>query len=269
MNFRTRKNSEFFVDIDTALFGETSRLVSYHSQISVQQNKAIVGAGAFRHSSGIHQDGVLKGAAYEIMSSGDVGWDGESIEITARSGKMGYQHRLERLGYASSDISACIEKIRDFGKALADEKGRLNDLDLRVITDTIVSPVRSRIVYKKTIRFVKEDGKYSAEVLLEVDGREVRGSSKHEGSIDALCSAIDSAVGIKLPKLIEYHPVNIGKGHSAVNETTIVLGENGRELTYAVKEPIYIGRARHQDTIEAAGRAYVDAINRYMSTNLT
>jgi 2-isopropylmalate synthase len=85
MNFRTRKGSDFHVTINTELFGEISRLVSDHSQIGVQQNKAVVGAGAFRHSSGIHQDGVLKGAAYEIMSPGEVGWDGESIEITARS----------------------------------------------------------------------------------------------------------------------------------------------------------------------------------------
>jgi 2-isopropylmalate synthase len=149
---------------------------------------------------------------------------------------------------------------------LADEKGKLTDVDLRFITDSILSPVPVRVTYKRTLKFAKEDGLYTAEVLLEVDSREVTGTSKHEGSIDALCSAIDAAVGIKLPKLLEYHPTNIGKGHSATNETTMVLGENGRELTYEVNHPIFIGRARQQDTLEAAGRAYVDAINRYMST---
>lgn len=140
MNLITRREKlDVEISINTALFGKISRLVSEHANTLVQPNKAVVGSNAFNHSSGIHQDGVKKGAMYEIMDPASVGWEGESFEITARSGKAGYQHRLERLGYTPEEITHKITEIVAKGKQLSDKKGILDDGDLRLLADEFIT----------------------------------------------------------------------------------------------------------------------------------
>lgn len=139
MNLVTRKEKlNIELSINTSLFGRISGLVSEHSNMPVQANKAIVGSNAFRHSSGVHQDGVKKGASYEIMNPEKVGWSGESFEITSRSGKAGYQHRLERLGYNLEKIMPKITEIVVKGKQLSDKKGMLDDSDLKLLVNEII-----------------------------------------------------------------------------------------------------------------------------------
>jgi 2-isopropylmalate synthase len=265
MNIITRRK-DLGVDtkIKTEILGEISWLVSDHSGYIVQPNKAIVGANAFRHSSGIHQDGVAKGAQYEIMDPKSVGWIGESFEITARSGKAGYMLRLERLGYKKETIQPEIDGIVRKGKRLSDEKGKLNDIDLRWITDEKIDPVKQKIVYKgKKLR--TENGSYIAEITLEIDGKEIAQKAEHsDGAVNALFSAVDSAIGFKVPGLILYEPKNIDKGHEATAEVTIVLSDNGSKGC-GIDEPIYIGRARDKDTLEASVKSYVHAINRNLT----
>jgi len=265
MNLRTRRR-DLGVDtkVKTEMLGEISWLVSDHSGYIVQPNKAIVGANAFRHSSGIHQDGVIKGAGYEIMDPESVGWTGESFEITSKSGKAGYMRRLKRLGYDKEELGKYIEEISRVGDDVTDEKGKLNDVDLRFLADEIMRPVKKRIIVKK-VHYKKENGLYEGEVILEIDGREVTKEAKSsEGAFDALSSAIDSAMSCKIPTLVDYDPKNIGKDHSATAEVTIVLSDNGFKGDFGVNEPIYIGRERHKDTLEASVHAYVHAINRYL-----
>jgi len=266
MNIRTRRKTlEVDTKIKTKMLGAISWIVSDHSGYIVQPNKAIVGANALRHSSGIHQDGVRKGAKYEIMSPESVGWIGESFEITARSGKAGYMLRLERLGYKKETIGTKIEDIVAKGNILSDEKGKLNDIDLRWVTEECINPIKSRIIYKnKKIR--TENGNYIAEITLNIDGEEITKTAEHNnGAVDALFSAIDSIIGIKVPGLVVYEPKNIGKGHEATAEVTIVLSDNGFKGKCDIYESIYIGRARHKDTLEASVKSYVHVINRYLT----
>lgn len=266
MNIRTRKDKlKAHTNIQTKSLGELSKIVSEHSGLVVQPNKSIVGSNAFKHDSGIHQDGVLKGAGYEIIKPEEVGWDGESIEITSGSGKKGYMHRLETLGYNPKTLAYYIDQIVANGKRLTDElKHELNDLDLRVIADSILRPVKETIVYKR-MQLKKEDGVYTTEVEFEIDGEYITKKSSHKGAIDALFSAVDSSVKTKMPKLVIYEPRNIGKDHSATAEVTVVLSSNGFNGDYNLHEPLFIGRARHQDTLEASIKAYVNAINQYIA----
>lgn len=266
MNIKTRRERlGLYLDVDTKILGEISKIVSDHSGYIVQPNKAIVGSNAFRHSSGVHQDGVRKGAGYEIIDPKDVGWDGESFEITSRSGKSGYLHRLERLGYDKGQLEKFIEKIVEVGKILTDEVGKLDDADLRYVTDELINPVIQNIVYKG-MQLKKENGIYTAQVYLVIDGKEtIEKADSNEGAVDALCMTVDSAVKKDIPTLVVYNPRNIGKDHSATAEVTIVLSKNGFNNNYHIKEPIFIGRARDKDTLEASVKSYVNAVNRYLS----
>jgi 2-isopropylmalate synthase len=266
MNMRTRRKTlGADTKIKTEMLGEISWMIRDHSEFTVQPNKAIVGSNAFRHSSGIHQDGVRKGAKYEIMDPESVGWIGESFEITARSGKGGYIPRLERLGYQREIIEPVIADIVKSGKKLCDEKRKLDDIDLRWITDEKISPVEKRIVYKsKKLR--TENGYYVAEVTVEIDGEEVTKTAEHNnGAVDALFSATDAAIGVKVPRLVIYEPKNVGKGHEATAKVTIALSDNGFRNKYDLDEPVYIGRAVDKDTLDASLMAYVHAINRYFT----
>ncbi len=276
-----------YTDVNAQQLNEISRMVSYHTGWDIQSNKAIVGANALRHSSGIHQDGNIKGNSkgkkvYEIFNADTVGWTGESNQLTARSGKRGVHARLERLGY-DIGVETVESKVMPVYIGIADERKLLTDIDLRVIMD-IVCPPTQRIKYEgHSINNMGWSSHYLASVKLDIDG-EVQSSAELEskrmqtqmgstGAIDALFTSVDSLIEPlfgKVPTLVDYDIRPIGKRHSTEGEATIVLSDNGHDAGWArnlsIDKPVYIGRARHLDTMKASVMAYINAINNYVNS---
>ncbi len=269
-------------NVDRKLLNYVSRIVAEHSGIDVHYNKAVVGENAFRHSSGIHQDGVVKAMnkgknLYQLCAPEDVGWTGEPHQITARSGKMGVKLRLARLGYDFPDRTI-ISEIVPIVKSLADEKGVLDNLDLRVIADSLIYDAVNEVEFvDHAINKVLYRAFYEAQVAMNIRGdRKVSNFTPESeywkgegpmGSINAVFSAIDSLVGLgeDKPKLVLYEPKNVGTTHKAVAETTIVLSPNGFSGEYGKDTPLWVGRARHEDTIRSGAIAYSQALSRYMA----
>tara|TARA_Y100000310_G_scaffold345268_1_gene463280 strand:- start:35040 stop:36659 length:1620 start_codon:yes stop_codon:yes gene_type:complete len=278
MNIKTRpdKYDGRDVNVVTELLGPLSSLVSHHLGMDVQENKPIVGANAFRHRSGIHQAGMIKGGVYEIMNPESVGWIGETYDLTARSGYRGVGLRLRRLGYDVDDTDVKGSIMPDFIE-LADRKGRLDDLDLAVLYDrTLGTGFKDYEFVSLAIR-KEESGSYRAKVTLRINGVEVHskelngngivddnGSDESQGAIDAIFTAIDSVVEPdNTYRLIHYDPVNIGTGSDSTAEATVILGKNeeyGGRLRPT--EYMVVGRSEHQDTLEASARAYVDVLRK-------
>ena len=266
-------------EIDTKRLYPVSELVEYHTMEERAVGKPIVGRKAFQHSSGIHQDGNDKGkntgvVVYQAGFTADtVGWTGEESRLTARSGKKGVRKKLERLGFHPT-IEEVEEKIMPAFIEYADTRPEVTDLDLRILMNE-VEQGQERIRYKAhSINKPFETSAYNGEVLLEIDGKEVR-STKHStyktnvGGIDAVFSAIDSTMPFEVPKLVLYDPRNIGETHDTAAEVTIVLSENGFDGNFHKEQPLYVGRATSNDTIEASIQAYISALNDYCKRNAT
>ncbi|MBW2981633.1 hypothetical protein KY343_02015 [Candidatus Woesearchaeota archaeon] len=268
---------EAYTDVKTRMLNEMSRIVTYHNGWDVQPNKAIVGSNAFRHSSGIHQDGNIKGEkkgrrVYEVFSKDVVGWTGESHQLTKSSGKGGVKSRLDRLGY-NIPVEEVEEKIMPIYTEMADEIDVLDDIDLRVLMNRTY-PEKERIEYVGHSG-LKEmgDKERHARVKLKID--EDNRISKwfiEEGEVDALCTAVDSLIPSgQIPTLIHYNVKNVGKEHSAEAEVTIVISHNGTtngewDRNVNLDKPVYIGRARDQDVPTASIKAYVKAVNQFLLT---
>ena len=231
----------------------TSRIVSRLMGINVPPNKAIVGANAFAHSSGIHQDGVLKARdTFEIMEPTDVGWEATSIVLTARSGRHALRHRLEELGYKLTKEE--LEEVYERFLSLADKKKEVFHEDLMAI---VGDEIRD-----------EEGGKYTLEYLLTVSGtgtvpsatvricidgdQRVQQSAWGDGPVDATYEAINLATKANA-KVDEYVIQAITRGSEAMGEVTVRVSNGELKTT---------GRGASTDIIEASARAYVDAINR-------
>ncbi|MFH1568319.1 MAG: 2-isopropylmalate synthase [Gemmatimonadota bacterium] len=230
----------------------TSRMVSRLMGIAVPPNKSVVGANAFAHSSGIHQDGVLKERnTFEIMVPQDVGLESTAIVLTARSGRHALRHRLQELGYslAAEELNSAYERF----VALADKKKEVYDEDLMVIVGDEVRdvPARFRLEYNHT---VSGSGTVpSATVRLQVDERRVQQAAWGDGPVDATYQAINLAVGMESVKVEEYAIQAITGGSQAQVEVTVRVADGEVKAT---------GRGASTDIIEASAKAYLDALNR-------
>ncbi len=231
----------------------TSRMVSRLMGINVPPNKAIVGANAFAHSSGIHQDGVLKARdTFEIMEPTDVGWEATSIVLTARSGRHALRHRLEELGYKLTKEE--LEEVYERFLSLADKKKEIFDEDLMAI---VGDEIRDEEGGKYTLEYlhtVSGTGTVpSATVRICIDGDErVQQSAWGDGPVDATYEAINLATKANA-KVDEYVIQAITRGSEAMGEVTVRVSNGELKTT---------GRGASTDIIEASARAYVDAINR-------
>ena len=251
-----RQRSAYFkadTRIVTREITRASRLVSTITGIAVQPNKAIVGSNAFAHSSGIHQDGVLKErSTYEIIDPADVGLAGSAIVLTARSGRHALSHRLAELGYewAEADFDAVYEDFLD----LADRKKEVFDEDLETLMAD--RERRGEEVYHLEQVHVScgEPGIPTATVeLLAPDGERLVDAAHGTGPVDAVYMAISRIVP-EPAELIEFVVKAVTKGIDAQGEVTIrVRSEDGR---------IFTGRGAHTDIIVASAKAYVNALNR-------
>lgn len=257
MTVRTRQDV-FPCDtrLDTTQIVTCSRLVSSITGFAVQPNKAIVGANAFAHESGIHQDGVLKSReTYEIMRAEDVGWTKNRIVLGKLSGRNAFRTRLQELGIELPSEEALNASFRRF-KELADKKHEIYDEDLQaLVTETGLAATNERVKLV-SLRVCSETGERPhADVVLAVDGSEQRVSSAGSGPVDAAFKAIEAIV--KSDSHLELYSVNnITSGTDSQGEVTVRLEKDGR---------IVNGQGADTDIVIASAKAYIHGLNRLMT----
>jgi 2-isopropylmalate synthase len=255
MAVRTRQDV-FSCDttLDTTQIVATSKLVSTITGFPVQPNKAIVGANAFAHESGIHQDGVLKHReTYEIMRAEDVGWSQNRMVLGKHSGRNAFRSRLEELGTVFSSEVELNEAFARF-KALADKKHEIFDEDLQaIVSDTISTAAETDRIRLISLKVCSETGETPhADVVVTVDGQEHSVSAAGGGPVDAAFKAIESAVGSR-SNLQLYSVNNITSGTDAQGEVTVRMEKNGR---------IVNGQGADTDIVIASAKAYVNGLNK-------
>ncbi len=253
MAIRTRNDifKGFYTDIHTKEIYKTSRLVSKLTGIPVQPNKAVVGANAFAHESGIHQDGVLKERiTYEIMKPEDVGFEESKIVLGKHSGRHAFDSRLKKLGV---DLKkAELDKAFGCFKMLADKKKEIFDEDLEAIIDEEILKVPEKI---HLVHFHITSGdrvKPTAEITIKYNGKIIEEGSTGDGPVDACYKAIDKITGIS-GKLMDYQIRSVTRGKDALGEVSVKVESKGK---------IFSGRGASTDIIEASIKAYVNAINK-------
>jgi 2-isopropylmalate synthase len=254
MAIRTRQDL-YTVDtqIDTRHIVPASRLVSSITGFPVQPNKAIVGANAFAHESGIHQDGVLKHReTYEIMLAEDVGWHANRMVLGKHSGRNAFKTRLQDLGYAFASDTDLAEAFARF-KTLADKKHDIFDEDLHALMAQAseAEDELERIKLKQLSSQSDMGSTPKARVVLEVDGREVVAEAYGDGPVDACFKAVDSVV--RSGTQLQLYSVNaITSGTEAQGEVSVRLEKAGR---------IVNGAGSDTDIIVASAKAYIRALN--------
>jgi 2-isopropylmalate synthase len=244
----------FETRIDTTRIMQASRLVSAVSGFPVQYNKAIVGKNAFAHESGIHQDGVLKNAqTFEIMRPEDIGLSATNLVMGKHSGRHAFREKLKDLGYSLGD-NAFEDAFVRF-KALADRKKEVFDDDLiALVDDATTSGANDRIQVKFLRVICGTEAPQSADLILEVDGAELRKTANGDGPVDAAFNAVKALVAHDAAlKLYQVHAVTDGTDAQAT--VSVRLEEGGKIVT---------GQAADTDTIVASTRAYVNALNKLL-----
>ncbi len=243
-----------YTDIKTQEIINTSRLVSRLSGFLVPPNKPIVGSNAFAHSSGIHQDGVLKErSTFEIMLPQDIGLSESEIVLTARSGRHALRHRLSELGYDIKDDQ--LNKIYERFLSVADKKKQVYDEDISAIVqdELQVAPQTYSLEYMQVIGGTPTP---VAVIGLKKGNEVFREVACGDGPLDAVCKAIDKITGVKV-ELLSYSLNAATKGKDAMGEAVMRIAVNG--------DKIVTGRGASTDIIEASAKAYVNAINRMLS----
>ncbi len=244
------------VDLDTTQIVPCSRLVSSITGFAVQPNKAIVGANAFAHESGIHQDGVLKSReTYEIMKAEDVGWTANRIVLGKHSGRNAFRTRLAELGIEFASEEALNEAFARF-KELADKKHEIYDEDLQALVTEASLEAENERFRLVSLKVCSETGETpTAELTLAMDGEEHQASESGSGPVDAAFRAIEAIVhsGTELQL---YSVNNITSGTDAQGEVTVRLEKGGR---------IVNGQGADTDIVIASAKAYVNALNKVLA----
>ncbi|RMF15552.1 MAG: 2-isopropylmalate synthase [Candidatus Dadabacteria bacterium] len=238
-------------NVDTRQIYPSSRMLSQITGNPVQPNKAIVGANAFAHESGIHQDGVLKNVqTYEIMDPADVGVPANRLVLGKHSGRHAFRRRLEELGYVL-DTDALNKAFQRF-KQLADQKKEIYDEDLEaIVADEIVRiPTRYQILSVNVSSGTEMLP--SATVAMEIEGKRVIAGARGDGPVDAALNAIKELTGTTAI-MREYVVAAISGGTDAQGEVTVRIEDDGHMVT---------GKGSDTDIVVASARAYVHALNR-------
>jgi len=256
MALRTRKDLfNLTTRIDATQIYKTSRLVSELTGFVVQPNKAIVGANAFRHESGIHQDGVIKRAiTYEIMDPRDVGIPASALVLGKLSGRHAFKERLAELGYALSEED--LNRAFLAFKELAEKKKEVTDRDIETIVaqeirtiseiyhlDHVEVSCGDHSIPTATVRLVAPDGQLLADAALGT------------GPVDAVYKAINRIIGVP-NRLTEFTVSSVTAGIDAVGEVLVRIESDG--ITYT-------GRGAATDIIVASAKAYMNALNRLLA----
>jgi 2-isopropylmalate synthase len=256
MTFRTRQD---ILPYDTGIISElimpASKLLSQITGFSVQPNKAIVGANAFAHESGIHQDGMLKNAnTYEIMTPESIGRDKSDLVLGKHSGRNAFRNKLQILGLNLSDdeLNAAFERFKDY----ADRKKKVTDDDLLVIATSKDGMPKERIRFLSLGVKSGSYGPQEAELELEIDGEKKKAKAAGKGPVDACFKAMRALVPHDDAVLANYELKALTSGSDAKGEVSIKLSEHGHA---------YTGIGIDTDVIVASCRAYIDALNRMLA----
>ena len=239
-------------NINTTKIYPTSRMVSSLMNMPVQPNKAIVGRNAFAHSSGIHQDGVLKNVStYEIMNPKDVGLDDNSIVLTARSGRAALRYRLSVLGVEVDDEEK-VDKIYQKFLKLADQKKEVNDDDILMLAGADIAETRA--VKLDFLQVATGMGVRSvASIGLDISGQKFEEASTGNGPVDAAICALKKIIQ-KHMTLKEFTIQAISKGSDDVGKVHMQVEYDGH---------IYYGFGANTDIVTASVEAYIDCINKF------
>ena len=254
MILRSHKEVGINTDINAQKIYPTSRMVSSLMNMPVQPNKAIVGRNAFAHSSGIHQDGVLKHReSYEIIDPKDVGIDDNAIVLTARSGRAALKHRLQILGVdlSSEALDAVYQKFLE----LADKKKDINDLDVLMLAGKDAAS-KQRIKLKH-LQVVSGIGvKPVACVVIDIAGECFESSASGNGPVDAAIKAVKDIIRRQVT-IQEFLIQALNKGSDDVGKVHMQVEHEGKH---------YYGFSANTDIVAASAEAYVDAINKFVKS---
>jgi 2-isopropylmalate synthase len=240
--------------VNTRLLAPTSQLVQARTGMHVQANKAIVGANAFAHASGIHQDGVLKDKlTYEIMRPEDVGVADTRIVLSPRSGRHAFRHRLQELGYALADDA--FARAWEAFLALADKKKEVTDRDLQALVADEARTVPERFTLELVQVSCGTSGRPSATVRLhdsERPDRVLEDAAIGDGPVDAVCNAIARLVDMPT-ELVDFTVRAVTGGLDAMGEASVRVRHQDR---------IFSGHGADTDIIVASAKAYCSALNK-------
>jgi len=253
---RAAESEEPLTAIDTRQLYKTSRLVSNLTGILVQPNKAIVGANAFAHESGIHQDGVLKNKlTYEIMDAQSIGLTDNQIVLGKHSGRNAFRTRLKELGFDLGDQELNRAFLRF--KELGDKKKEISDWDLEAIVNDEIQQVPELFRLELVQVSCGDRARPTATVTLRTpEGQELTDAAIGTGPVDAVYRAINRVVEIP-NELIEFSVQSVTAGIDAIGEVTIRLRHGDR---------VFSGHAANTDIIVASAEAYIHALNRLYTT---
>jgi 2-isopropylmalate synthase len=253
MALRTRADvMPYTTGIRTEAIMRASRLVSSVTGFVVQPNKAIVGANAFAHESGIHQDGMLKHAGtYEIMTPESVGLVRSTLVMGKHSGRNAFRAKLKELGFAEIGENAFQDAFARF-KDLADRKKDVFDEDIIALVDDEIAGANDRVRFVSLGVMAGSIGPQSAQIVLEIDGETKWVQTSGSGPVDAIFKAISQLVPHEA-KLQLYQVHAVTGGTDAQAEVTVRLEEEGKTV---------MGQGADYDTLVASARAYIHALNK-------
>ena len=252
MILKCHKHLNIDTNINTTKIYPTSRMVSGLMNMPVQPNKAIVGRNAFAHSSGIHQDGVLKNVqTYEIIDPKDVGLDDNSIVLTARSGRAALKYRLETLGVNISDDKK-LDKLYQKFLAMADRKKEVNDDD--ILTLSGADQAENHAVRLDFLQVTTGMGVRSvASIGLDISNQKFEAAATGNGPVDAAIKALKKIIQ-KQMTLKEFTIQAISKGSDDMGKVHMQVEYNGS---------LYYGFGANTDIVTASVEAYIDCINKF------
>ncbi len=249
------KTRQDFLGVNTNInhqeIARTSKLVSQLCNMPVQPNKAIVGSNAFSHSSGIHQDGMLKASStYEIMTPESVGIAKTKLNLTSRSGRHVIKHRMESLGYQNDDYD--LEELYSDFLALADKKGQVFDDDLEALLFNIQQQGEQEFYHLETMNVQCGVGEFATASIKLLSGEHSQiTSATGNGPVDSLYRVIKQAVDIEF-QVTDYKISNKGSGEDGLGKADLVVAWEGRN---------FHGYGLATDVIEASGQALIHCLN--------
>ena len=256
MAVKTRK--DYFgleVGIDTQHIVAASRMVSQTTGFVVQPNKAVVGANAFAHASGIHQDGVLKARdTYEIMRAEDVGWSANKIVLGKLSGRNAFKQRLQDLGVSTdseADTNAAFARFKE----LADRKSEIFDEDILALVSVDSVSGEDEYAFVSLSQHSETGERPQARVVFTAGGKEITGSSDGNGPVDASLKAIEQHVASGA-EMVLYSVNAISGSTESQGEVTVRLQNSGRVVNGVGADP---------DIVVASAKAYISALNKLHS----
>ncbi len=257
LHTRRQRFGNLRTNIDTTQLVRTSRMVSAMTSITVQPNKAIVGANAFAHEAGIHQDGMLKNPlTYEIMRPEMVGWNETNLVLGKHSGRHAFSERLKTIGYelTREELDKAFERF----KILCDKKKIVTEADLEALVADQFESINE--VYKlNALNVTSGTGNVpvASVRLVDEEGEAHEDAALGNGPVDAVCNCINRITGVDA-KLTEFHVHAVTEGIDAIADVTIRI-----EMTSdSGKRMVFSGRSADTDTLVASGKAYLSALNK-------